>query len=202
MPKIVYEPKVFLEGQLIKNPLTDEYVSFELNEYDFSNWEPVFYKDGRPVMEDDFKMFYGYIKELETEVKKLKTELEALKKQLAEFWKFLPEHYDIETKEELEELAKQWNPPNPLLVTLHHIWKRDPKVEALKKDIETWKNVSNTYKSHNEDFFNVEQKLKREIDTIKKDKERLLKAFRELEKEKTCDKCGELLEGPKKQKGE
>lgn len=36
-----------------------------------------------------------------------------------------------------------------------------------------------------------------ENNELKADKARLLKAFRELEKEKTCDKCGDLLKGPK-----
>ena len=59
-------------------------------------------------------------------------ELLRKKAMLDEFWKHIHDYYEIETREELEKQAENWQPKNPLLVALHYMWKRDPKVESLE----------------------------------------------------------------------
>ena len=52
------------------------------------------------------------------------------------FWEHLYNAYNIESREELEkEAEKSWYPPNPLVVALHHVWKREPKVKQLQATI-------------------------------------------------------------------
>lgn len=58
-----------------------------------------------------------------------------IEKQIDEFWEFLPQLFDIESREEFQEMSKEWNPSNPMVVALHHIWKRDAKVESLEQEV-------------------------------------------------------------------
>ena len=59
-----------------------------------------------------------------------------LEKQVEGFWEHLENNFEIDSREELESKCKHWNPKNPLVVALHYIWKRDPKVKALEKKVE------------------------------------------------------------------
>ena len=52
------------------------------------------------------------------------------------FWEHLHNAFEIESREELEKFAKGWKPPNPLVVALHHIWKREPKVAQLQAELD------------------------------------------------------------------
>ena len=73
-------------------------------------------------------------------------ELLSPEEQIDGFWKTLPFCYSIETREELEKKALDtWDPPNPLLVALHYMWKRDVKRAntTLKEQIEIMKNCQN-----------------------------------------------------------
>lgn len=69
----------------------------------------------------------GYEIELENKIKKLVKREDG-------FWKHLKLAYHIETREELEKESKNWSPSNPLVVALHHIWKRDANVEKLEAE--------------------------------------------------------------------
>ncbi|MCK5603058.1 hypothetical protein KAR91_14335 [Candidatus Pacearchaeota archaeon] len=55
------------------------------------------------------------------------------------FWEQLHDFYGIEGREEIEKQANNWHPKNPLLVVLHYIWKREPKVKQLEEEIEILK---------------------------------------------------------------
>lgn len=50
IPKVVKN-----EGRLMKDENTGEYSVYEVNGYDWSICKPVFYKNGKPVMEGDFE---------------------------------------------------------------------------------------------------------------------------------------------------
>lgn len=84
-----------------------------------------------------------------------------LNKQIDEFWEFLPNHFEIETKEELEAEAKNWNPQNPLIVALHHIWKRDPIVDSLRAEVEQ---ANTNYKTSQELVKKLGGELERIVD--------------------------------------
>lgn len=48
------------------------------------------------------------------------------------FWDHINYMFDMEPREELEKMAEDsWHPPNPLLVAMHYMWKRDLKTENL-----------------------------------------------------------------------
>ena len=66
----------------------------------------------------------------------LLAEVELLQATIDGFWEYLYNAYDLESREELEEYAKGWNPPNPLMVALHYIWKREPKVVQLQAEVD------------------------------------------------------------------
>lgn len=63
-------------------------------------------------------------------------DVKKLEEHLDEFWDHLEYFYDIESRQELEEHAEAWESKNPLLVALHHIWKRDAKVAPLRGALE------------------------------------------------------------------
>lgn len=71
--------------------------------------------------------------------KQAQAEIGNLKQQYDDFFEFLQSIYEIETKEEFEELAKGWAGNNALMVAAFHTWKRNPKVEKLKADLEAAK---------------------------------------------------------------
>jgi len=64
----------------------------------------------------------------------LQYRLSELEKREDEFWWMLGNHFEIESREELEELAQGWHPSNALMVAVHQIWKRDPIVSQLKSE--------------------------------------------------------------------
>ena len=65
-------------------------------------------------------------------------------KQMVEgFWEWVDKLYEIEPREYFENYCKNWEPPNPMLVALHHIWKRDTKMchgfsKMSDKELLTW----------------------------------------------------------------
>ena len=101
-----------------------------------------------------------------------------LQKQVDGFWEHLHNAFDIESRAEIEEDAKDnWNPPNPLVAALHYIWKRNPKVvdlladnkrlrEALKETRLLWTKIFLQYKSRQHQICNQAAKL---IDEALKD---------------------------------
>lgn len=74
--------------------------------------------------------------QIEFDLKTVEARLRLCEERENQFWEHLRNAYNIETREELEELALGWNPPNALTVALHHIWKREPKVVAAFPDTE------------------------------------------------------------------
>lgn len=74
--------------------------------------------------------------ELYAKIAKLEQSLAEAKEREGQFWHYLPYIFEIESKEELEEIAKGWEPKNSLLVALHYLWKRDPIVVEKDKQLE------------------------------------------------------------------
>jgi hypothetical protein len=62
--------------------------------------------------------------------------LEALQANVDKFWKHLDRSYDIEPREYFEREAPATGDWSPIQMALHHVWKRDPKVEALQAENE------------------------------------------------------------------
>jgi len=79
--------------------------------------------------------FLATISALEKQLTQVKEERDKAVKRENEFWEYLRNAFLIESREELEEHAKGWSPQNSLLVALHHIWKREPKVEEIQKQL-------------------------------------------------------------------
>lgn len=88
---------------------------------------------------------HAYIPQLRSDVQFLLGELVSLRaardtaeQQIAEFWTEVERGYDIESKAEIEAEAKaNWNPPSPIVVAMHLIWKRNPKVAPLLAQLAT-----------------------------------------------------------------
>ena len=105
-----------------------------------------YHKDGGYVV-------YGDYDQLRTELEQVKAERDEAKRSIDQFFHVLDEMYDIEGRAHLEALAKQWKPQNAMLVALHHIWKREPKVKQLREDLkETVRQRDLAFKILGDDF--------------------------------------------------
>lgn len=65
------------------------------------------------------------------------SELETLKRQVDAFWQFLEQGFEIEPRAYFEaEIQKGIGfCDSPMVMALHHVWKRKPKVVELKKRV-------------------------------------------------------------------
>lgn len=72
----------------------------------------------------------------QAEVNRMADKWRGAEDKINEFWEDLQNSFEIESREELEAEANNWNPQNPLVVALHYIWKSDAKVGGLREALE------------------------------------------------------------------
>jgi len=77
----------------------------------------------------------SYMDHWEKRAEAAEAKLAALERDISAFWQYVENAYDVEPRAFFEKEAPVNGFGSPLAQAAHHIWKRDPKVDALQREV-------------------------------------------------------------------
>lgn len=92
-----------------------------------------------PVSVNAARSYITEVSEKDAEILRLTAENASLRLDADQFWNHLANAYDIEPRSYFEEkypAGSEWGDGSPMQMAAHYLWKRNPKVEALRLAVE------------------------------------------------------------------